>query len=215
MTVAARSVVTRAAGGGFPLPRGGAARRMEARRVGDAAHRRRRLLRSAQRQARGRPPHDAVHRRRRPRAHPPARHPHQRSELPCRISEVAHAADDLERAHRRAWTAISSPSPPISSATVSAATSASANMSAATATSCKVGRRQLPHQGAARAHRRARAGLARLGEFYLVTQPSHLPASPLEAPGESSEGHRRAIGLLGRSESSERSHRSRLTRTSG
>ena len=39
--------------------------------------------------------------RRRPRAHPPAHDPHQRSQLPRRISEIAHPADDLQCAHRR------------------------------------------------------------------------------------------------------------------
>ena len=90
MTVAAPKRGHPRRGRGFPLPRGRAARRLEARRVAGAAHRRRRLLRSAQRPARRRSSQHAVPRRRRPRAHPPAHHPRARSQLPRGVSALAH-----------------------------------------------------------------------------------------------------------------------------
>ena len=106
MTIATRAVVTRAEVEDFLYHEAALLDEWRLNEWRGTARRRRHLLRAAQRPARRRPSLDAVPGGRRPRAHPPARDPHQRSQLPRRISQIAHPADDLERAHSRASTAI-------------------------------------------------------------------------------------------------------------
>ena len=91
--------------------------------------------------------------------------------------QVAHPADDLERAHHRRSTATSSPSTANFVCYRFRRYERIREYVGAYRYMLRRDRRQLPDQGAPRADRRARARLARLGELYLVRKAQPLSLS--------------------------------------